>query len=125
MPTDPSNPTDFTIVPAEQLDADVNGAASAVSVPASTSGSTAPDPATLERLVALGKVGTVLWERANDNTFETDYLVALQDLAEFEGGITKLTLEPVVKKGMTDLISYLRQKVQKRMRNAINGTEAA
>jgi hypothetical protein len=119
MPTEAGgNPSDLTIVTATELDpnqakADVSTATTA----------TPPDPATLQRLISLGKVGTKLKERVNDGTLETDFLVILQDLAEFEAGIDKLTLEPPVKKGMTDLIAYLREKVQKRMRSTVEGKD--
>src|SRR5688572_4374600 len=81
-----------------------------------------PDPATLKRLVSLGRVGTALWERSNDNTFDTDYLIAIQDLADFEAGLNELEMEPVVAKGMHDLISYLRTKLDKRLRSSQQGT---
>lgn len=118
MPTNTGTPSDFTIIPASDLDGELN-----LQSTAATTAANPPDQATLQRLISLGRVGTKLKERVNDNTLETDFLAVLQDLAEFEAGINKLTLERPVRKGMTDLIDYLREKVQKRMRSTVEGKD--
>ena len=81
-----------------------------------------PDTATVKRISRLAIVGTALLQRANDNSFQTDFLLADDALKDFEAGINDLDLDPESERGMHDLIAYLREKIQKRLKSNINMT---
>jgi hypothetical protein len=79
-----------------------------------------PDADTNKRIAHLAKVGEALKKRADDNSFQTDFLIAREALDDFEAGINELDLDPQASQGMVDLIEYLRKKIQKRLQSSID-----
>ncbi len=79
-----------------------------------------PDSQTIERIKNLAYVGYALNETASDTTFMTNFYIAKESLLRFKEGIDKLNLEPELKHGMYDLITYLDQKIDKRIKYAEN-----
>ncbi len=77
-----------------------------------------PDSQTTDRIKNLAYVGTALNETASDTTFMTNFYVAKESLLRFKEGIDRLNLDSASKKGMYDLIEYLDQKIDKRIKYA-------
>lgn len=88
----------------------------------SVSNKQAPDPATVTRISNLAVVGKAMMQRANDNSFQTDFLLAKDALKNFEDGIKALQLDPESEHGMRDLIQYLRTKIEKRLNSNVHMT---
>lgn len=81
-----------------------------------------PDSATATRLSNLAIVGTALMQRANDNSFQTEFLLAKEALDKFAAGIAALDLDPESRRGMEDLIEYLNVKIEKRLNSNVHMT---
>lgn len=81
-----------------------------------------PDLQTRDRIKNLAYVGTALVQISNENAGETDYFLAKDSLRKFEDGISKLELDYQSRKGMKDLIEYLRKKLDKRLKQLNNDT---
>lgn len=77
-----------------------------------------PDQETIDRIKNLAFVGSALNETASDTTFMTNFYIAKESLLKFKAGIDKLNLPPESKQGMYDLINYLDQKIDKRIKYA-------
>ena len=81
---------------------------------------TVPDEATKKRISFLARVGTAL---AQVNTEELDpsyYYLVKNDLKAFAEGIDELELDHQSQKGMHDLIYYLNNKLEKRIKQLNN-----
>jgi len=75
-----------------------------------------PDAPTKERLTNLAAVGKALNDTYSEDNLETgdDFYFALENLNKFKEGLDMLALEDDVKKGMDDLVEYLRKKIERR-----------
>ena len=75
-----------------------------------------PDAPTLERLKNLSAVGKALNDTYSEENLETGdgFYFALESLVKFKEGLDKLILDEQVKKGMDDLVEYLRKKIERR-----------
>ena len=76
-----------------------------------------PDAPTKERLMYLSSVGKALNDTYSEENLETggDFYSALENLKKFKEGLDQLVLEEQVRKGMEDLVEYLRKKMERRM----------
>jgi len=76
-----------------------------------------PDAPTKERLSNLAQVGKALNDTYSDDNIETgdDFYVALDYLEKFKAGLDKLKMDEPTKKGMDDLVDYLRKKINRRI----------
>ena len=76
-----------------------------------------PDEPTKERIKHLAVVGKALNDTYSEENLEggEDFFIALDSLNKFKEGIDKLQLDEVSRKGMYDLIEYLRKKIERRM----------
>jgi len=75
-----------------------------------------PDDATKERLSNLSAVGIALNDTYSEDNLETGdgFYLALDSLNKFKEGLDKLILDEPTKKGMNDLVEYLRKKIERR-----------
>jgi hypothetical protein len=75
-----------------------------------------PDAPTIERLKNLSLVGEALNDTYSEENLETGdgFFLALDNLNKFKEGLDKLILDEQTKKGMNDLIEYLRKKIDRR-----------
>jgi hypothetical protein len=75
-----------------------------------------PDADTKERLINLSAVGRALNDTYSEDNLETGdgFYSALDNLNKFKEGLDKLILDEQTKKGMYDLIEYLRKKIDRR-----------
>jgi predicted DNA-binding protein len=75
-----------------------------------------PDSPTKERLKYLSSVGKALNDTYSEQNLETGdgFYLALDNLNKFKEGLDKLILDEQVKKGMNDLVEYLRKKIERR-----------
>lgn len=76
-----------------------------------------PSSQTVARLKDLGYVGTALNEVFSETTFSTNLFVAKESLNRFEQSIKQMQIDQTVKKGMEDLIAYLHNKIDRRLKN--------
>jgi predicted DNA-binding protein len=76
-----------------------------------------PDNPTKDRIKNLARVGKALNDTYSEENLEvgSDFYMALDSLNKFKEGIVQLNLEEESKKGMLDLIEYLRKKIERRM----------
>lgn len=76
-----------------------------------------PDEPTKERLRNLSAVGKALNDTYSEDNLETgdDFYIALDSLNKFKEGLDKLNLDEPTRKGMEDLVDYLRKKIDRRM----------
>ena len=75
-----------------------------------------PDAPTIERLRYLSSVGRALNDTYSEENIETGdgFYLALDNLNKFKEGLDLLILDEPVKKGMNDLVEYLRKKIERR-----------
>ena len=75
-----------------------------------------PDPPTRERLINLAAVGRALNDTYSEDNLETGdgFYYALDSLNKFKEGLDKVNLDEPTRKGMDDLIEYLRKKIDRR-----------
>ena len=84
-----------------------------------------PDEQTKERLKNLSAVGKALNDTFSEENLDTgdDFYLAIEYLDKFQKGLDELILEETVRKGMNDLVVYLKKKIQKRMKIVGNDVE--
>lgn len=78
-----------------------------------------PDEETKRRIEHLAFVGSAINSSGfSEKSFGTDYFLAKESLSAFKQEIESLELSPRTLQGILDLIKYLDQKIDKRMRDA-------
>lgn len=75
-----------------------------------------PDEATKSRIKNLAVVGNAVLNNSSDISEQTNFYLALQALLDFEAGINDLELDIESKKGMENLIVYLKGKIERRLK---------
>lgn len=75
-----------------------------------------PDEQTIDRIKNLAVVGTLLRQGFSEQNqdFGQNFFFAKDALNKFKAGIDRLKLDPPSQKGMSDLVSYLMEKIEKR-----------
>ncbi len=85
-----------------------------------TTSTSVVDEGTKARIANLGRVGTVLNEYSNGRHFESEINVALVELGKFADAVGQMGLSPDLRKGMDDLVLFLRAELDKRMRDTFS-----
>ncbi|MEI7579959.1 MAG: hypothetical protein WCJ58_08080 [bacterium] len=77
-----------------------------------------PDQDTAERIENLALVGSLLKHPFGEEEQDIGggYYIAREALVKFQAGIEKLKLDEKVHQGITDLVDYLQEKLDKRER---------
>jgi hypothetical protein len=74
-----------------------------------------PDEETQIRLKSLGKVGEALYSTISDSGYNTDFYLAKAALHDFQNHLNLLMMEENSKRGMTYLIKFLEEEIDKRI----------
>jgi len=79
------------------------------------------DDKTKKRFTNLALVGDILFEISNETADQTHFFMAKSALAEFQKDMEALELGADIERGMQNLLNYLHKKIDKRMRQSVNG----
>ncbi|MCA9387201.1 hypothetical protein KC669_04170 [Candidatus Dojkabacteria bacterium] len=84
-----------------------------------------PDSETVQRIKNLAIVGKAITQiGSGDSSYNTSFFAAKESLLTFKDGIDRLQLDPESKEGIYQLIQYLNNKIDKRMKQAEIGGDA-
>ncbi|MCA9380857.1 hypothetical protein KC678_01190 [Candidatus Dojkabacteria bacterium] len=84
-----------------------------------------PDSETVQRIKNLAIVGKAITQiGSGDSSYNTSFFAAKEALLTFKDGIDRLELDPESKEGIHQLIQYLNNKIDKRMKQAEVGGDA-